>query len=204
MKTSLYKNVSVDFTDNEEENKFAKSIAGKFESSLAISAEIINSQRISDDRLTGQTVPPERTSPFVALFYEDSEFVNGIKERVKRGIKEEMIPEMLKIVGNDNPKTSYMIFKNKDAYIEEYKKYLNIKRKNPDGYIDILEQDISKSTFYPYKGEMRPSFKKEGLLKEMRWACNAILEGKRTTKELYIFYNEELELFFEEYPHGGK
>ena len=162
MKTSLYKNVSVDFTDNEEENKFAKSIAGKFESSLAISAEIINSQRISDDRLTGQTVPPERTSPFVALFYEDSEFVNGIKERVKRGIKEEMIPEMLKIVGNDNPKTSYMIFKNKDAYIEEYEKYLNIKRKNPDGYIDILEQDISKSTFYPYKGEMRPSFKKRG------------------------------------------
>jgi len=74
-------------------------------------------------------------------------------------------------------------------------------RRNKKSYRKCVENNISSSDIYPYKGKLRPSFRKKGLISEIEWVMNELFCERKSKLELMKFYNNKLNTVINKYPH---
>jgi hypothetical protein len=178
-------------------DKLSKYIGNKFSEGMIVSAEILNAQKMQTD----QVAPPYRMSPYVGLSFYTREWSDQWSKRVIDITQKSVIPDILREVGKMNPRQEMVFWEDDKYYLEKYKEMKEI-RENERDYKSVIENNMKKSDIYPYKGQLRPSFRKEGLLSEIEWAVDKLLRRERGSEELIRLYHEELDvMMFDEYPH---
>lgn len=179
-------------------SRVSEYIGKKFNDGMVVSAEILNAQKMEDDQLA----PPYRMSPYVALAFYTRDWSDEWSDDVVNVTKENVLPELLTSLGKQNPRQEMIFLENEKYYLEEFKRMKHKYENNKSEYREVIESEINKSDIYPYKGQLRPRFRKEGLISEIEWAVDKLIRRTKGKEELTRFYHKNLdEMMFYEYPH---
>ena len=148
-----------------------------------------------------QVAPPYRMSPYVAIASYTTEWPSRWDDKFVKTIKRKGIPKMLKELGKEKPRQDMIFWDDKNFYLEKFREMKSLYITNKKSYRKSIENNISSSDIYPYKGKLRPSFRKKGLISEIEWVMNELFCERKSKIELAKFYNNKLNTVINKYPH---
>ncbi|WP_251923428.1 hypothetical protein [Salinibacter ruber] len=193
--------VSLDFEKYGDVKESCKYVFKKMDDCMVATTQIINSQRSPRKKDISLRSHQARASPFVAIEVKTSVPTLDLEKAKRNTLEKELIPDVVELCGKWRPKSEYMFFKNESAYLKKYKRMLKKLESYPKKYRNKIEKNIEVSDFYDFKGKVRPSFRKKGLMSEIGWCVDTILSGKATEKELFLYYKSEINSSISKYPH---
>ncbi|MFH1213479.1 MAG: hypothetical protein V1681_05290 [Candidatus Neomarinimicrobiota bacterium] len=192
------RNYIFDEMNEEERLDFLSEVMHSYNNCLILVKRVVELQRMEDEWLTDH-VSMAGISPLVSIAFHETKFASLMEDTLVSSINRFFLEE----IGKQFPKRS--IF-NKDPLwpLKQYEKYIVIKREYPNDYCQHIESELKTSFFYSYRGRLRPLFRKEGLLTEIKWITTKLFDEKANpiTLNNYYFKLDGAMIYINGYPNA--
>lgn len=164
--------------------------------SIDVILRIIHMQRLPQD--LHQIAYPAGPAPLVSISILGTEKAKIIGSDLVNDFNK----NILMYLGERYTKKSWF-FNDTQLYYDRYKEYRRIMKIFPESYKKEIESTLKTSSFYPYKGELRPQVYKKGILTEIEWIVKEIIDEQSSPNQLVDYYQGVIDhsIFVQGYPH---